>query len=105
MFGAADLLKLLKGFEAMVQRLDDPAKFRADLHSAIVKMTVNLGGSAEDSFLELMQYYEKQDMLHTSEELMMKLREHVEERFEFMRRDTLLTFCNFLKDLGMFFED
>lgn len=68
-------------------------------------MTLNLSGASDDAFLELMQYYEQQDMLHSSEDLIMKLREHLELRFDFMRRDTLLKFCNFLRELGLFFED
>ena len=57
-FSPADLLKLFKGFESMVQHVDDPDKFRTDLRSALIKMTLNLSGSGDEAFLELMKYYE-----------------------------------------------
>ena len=52
-----------------------------------------------------MHYYNSIGQLTENEYLLAELRTHLETRFGYMKRATILKFCNFLKDLGMFFED
>jgi hypothetical protein len=52
-----------------------------------------------------MQYYNDTGLLSENEFLLAELRGYVEMRFGYMTRPNILKYCNFLKDLGMFFED
>lgn len=52
-----------------------------------------------------MKYYNESGILDDNEYLLAQLRQHVGSRFPFMERTIILQYCNFLKDLGMFFED
>ena len=82
---------LVKGFESIVRRIDNPDGMRASLLKAIITMTLALQGSGDQAFLELMKYYDEQGILEDNEDLLMKLREHLEIRFDFLQRDTLFS--------------
>ena len=52
-----------------------------------------------------MVYYNETGILSENEYLLAYLRQYLDKRFEFMDRQMIINYCNFLKDLGMFFED
>lgn len=52
-----------------------------------------------------MKYYDENEILNQNEYLLANLRAYVDDRFNFMDRHMILKYCEFLKDLGMFFED
>ena len=68
-------------------------------------MTLETASIADKDVLELMIYYNKSGILSENEYLLAYFRQYLEKRFSFMDRNTIISYCNFLKDLGMFFED
>lgn len=68
-------------------------------------MTLKTVSSNDEDLLALMQYYSDEGILNQNEYLLAMLRSYVDERFNFMGRKTILAYCEFLKDVGMFFED
>ena len=52
-----------------------------------------------------MKYYDENDILNQNEYLLANLRGYIDQRFNFMERSMILKYCEFLKDLGMLFED
>ena len=70
-----------------------------------MQITLKTSSSSDDDFYKLMQYYNSSGILLSNEYLLAELRNHVEARFGYMTRSNILKYCNFLKDLGMFFED
>lgn len=80
-------------------------KFHNQLRQALVGMTLNTASSSDEDLYDLMQYYNENDILNQNEYLLANLRAYVDERFIFMDRKMILKYCEFLKDLGMFFED
>lgn len=68
-------------------------------------MTLKTVSSNDEDLLSLMQYYSEEGILNENEYLLAMLRQYVDERFNFMERKTILKYCEFLKDVGMFFED
>lgn len=104
-FSTGDQLKLLKGFDELVKTMEHPEKFHDQLRQALVAMTLNTASSSDDDFYSLMKYYDENDILNQNEYLLANLRAYVDQRFNFMDRKMILKYCEFLKDLGMFFED
>lgn len=68
-------------------------------------MTLNTVSNNDEDLLELMKYYNEAGILDQNEYLLAQLREYIDERFDIMKRETILNYCTFLKDIGMFFED
>jgi hypothetical protein len=68
-------------------------------------MTLNTASSSDEDLYNLMQYYNENDILNQNEYLLANLRTYIDERFHYMDRHMILKYCEFLKDLGMFFED
>jgi hypothetical protein len=68
-------------------------------------MTLNTHGSSDKDFFDLFKYYEESNILSENENLLAQLRQYVEKRFDYMDREMILKYLEFLKDLGMFFED
>ena len=104
-FSTGDQLKLLKGFDDLVQTMETPKKFQEQLRSSLISMTLKTVSSNDEDLLKLMQYYSDEGILNQNEYLLAMLRQYVDERFNFMDRKTILKYCEFLKDVGMFFED
>ena len=96
---------MFKGFDVLIKTLDDPKDLHVKTKSALVEMTLNTASSNDEDLLELMKYYNEAGILDQNEYLLAQLREYIDERFDYMKRDTILNYCTFLKDLGMFFED
>jgi hypothetical protein len=104
-FSTGDQLKLLKGFDELMKNFEGGEKFHNQLRQALVGMTLNTASSSDEDLYDLMQYYNENDILNQNEYLLANLRAYVDERFIFMDRKMILKYCEFLKDLGMFFED
>ena len=68
-------------------------------------MTLNNYGSSDRDFYELFKFYEDNNILSENENLLAQLRHYVEQRFDYMDRSMILLYSDFLKDLGMFFDD
>ena len=68
-------------------------------------MTLNTASSSDQDLFDLMKYYDENDILNQNEYLLANLRGYVDQRFSFMDRQMILKYCEFLKDLGMLFED
>ena len=68
-------------------------------------MTLNTFGSSDKDFFELFKYYEENNILSENENLLAQLRHYVEQRFDYMDREMILKYSDFLKDQGMFFND
>ena len=104
-FSTGDQLKLLKGFDELVKTMDHPEKFHEQLREALVAMTLNTASSSDEDLFNLMKYYDENDILNQNEYLLANLRGYIDQRFNFMERSMILKYCEFLKDLGMLFED
>ena len=66
-------------------------------------MTLNTVSNNDKDLLDLMKYYSESGILDQNEYLLAQLRQYIEHRFNFMGREMILDYCEFLKDMGMFF--
>lgn len=96
---------MFKGFDVLINSLENPKEYYAKTKSALVEMTLKTVSNNDEDLLELMKYYNEAGILDQNEYLLAQLREYIDERFDIMKRETILNYCTFLKDIGMFFED
>lgn len=68
-------------------------------------MTLNTVSNNDRDLLNLMKYYSESGILDQNEYLLALLRQYIDQRFHFMGREMILEYCEFLKDMGMFFQD
>ena len=86
-------------------KLENSSDYKAKCRQALIEMTLNTASNSDRDLLDLMKYYNLTGILDQNEYLLAQLRQYVDDRFHFMGRALILEYCNFLKDMGMFFQD
>ena len=102
-FSAKDIVQLEQGFKSMLLNVNMPERFTGKLDEALHKIASDLTSGNDADYLTMLRMFDDKGML--SDDLIHRLRENVEIRFDYMPRDTLLDYCELMKDLGLLFED
>lgn len=95
-----DVLKLYKGFEELRDYFNKPKVIEG-----LVELVLEGRYFEDEAFLEIMKEFLAAGIVEKYQDLAVKARVYLQERFEFMERGTMLGFIELFKELGMLFED
>ena len=99
-FSMRDLVKLLKGFEAINQYFN-----RDKVLEGIANLVQEADVYEDEGFLEILNECHRLGMMEKYPELAGKARIYFQDRFQFMERETILGYLEFFREFGLLFED